>query len=103
MDFGPLALQSIASALVSQPWIDKIALLLSNRLRQTLDGWGAVIEAIRSDATIFADNRPGYGKSDAAQTPRDGCTIVEDLRSTLRLQGLEPPYLLVGHSRYTPT
>lgn len=72
--------------------------VFENGLRQTLDKWGKVIEAIKSDTTVFAYNRPGYGKSDEAQTPRDGRTIVEELRSTLRQQGLKPPYVLVGHS-----
>ncbi len=72
--------------------------VFENGLRQTLDTWGSVIEAIKSDTTVFAYNRPGYGNSEEAQTRRDGRTIVEDLRGTLRHQGLKPPYVLVGHS-----
>ncbi len=72
--------------------------VFENGLRQTLDGWGAVIGAIKGNATVFAYNRPGYGKSDESQAPRDGRTIVEDLRKALRSQDLKPPYVLVGHS-----
>jgi pimeloyl-ACP methyl ester carboxylesterase len=31
-------------------------------------------------------------------TPRDGQTVVEELRQVLRQKGLKPPYVLVGHS-----
>ena len=50
------------------------------------------------EATAFAYNRPGDGKSDKPFTPRDGKTIAEELRQLLREQGLQPPYVLVGHS-----
>lgn len=66
--------------------------------RGTIDQWGKVIAGVSRDATVFAYNRPGYGNSDAATTPRDGRTIVAELRQVLRHQGLLPPYVLVGHS-----
>lgn len=66
--------------------------------RNTIDKWGSVPELLARDATVFAYNRPGYGDSDAAATPRDGRTIVEELRAVLRHKGLKPPYVLVGHS-----
>lgn len=66
--------------------------------RSTIDKWGRVPEQIALDATVFAYNRPGYGNSEAAATPRDGRTIVEELRGILRHKGLKPPYVLVGHS-----
>ncbi len=87
-----IELEQIASAAPAA------TIVFENGLRQTMDSWGAVIEAVKSNNTIFTYNRPGYGHSDEAQTPRDGRTIVEDLRNTLRHQGLKPPYVLVGHS-----
>lgn len=66
--------------------------------RGTIDKWGTVPEKVAEHASVFAYNRPGYGHSDVAATPRDGRTIVEELRSTLRQKGLPPPYVLVGHS-----
>ena len=66
--------------------------------RGTIDKWGSVLEGASRDATVFAYNRPGYGNSDDAATPRDGRTVVEELRQLLRHKGLNPPYLLVGHS-----
>jgi pimeloyl-ACP methyl ester carboxylesterase len=66
--------------------------------RSTIDKWGTVPEQIAMEASVFAYNRPGYGNSEVAATPRDGRTIVEELRAILRHKGLKPPYVLVGHS-----
>jgi pimeloyl-ACP methyl ester carboxylesterase len=66
--------------------------------RNTLDKWGAVLAGVGQEATVFAYNRPGYGNSEPAATPRDGRTVVEELRRLLRAKGLQPPYVLVGHS-----
>ncbi|WP_286672160.1 alpha/beta fold hydrolase [Methylocystis iwaonis] len=51
-----------------------------------------------TETTVFAYNRPGIGASAPATTPRDGVTVVEELRATLRAKGIAPPYVLVGHS-----
>lgn len=66
--------------------------------RNTIDKWGTVPGQLGQEASVFAYNRPGYGDSEAAATPRDGRTIVEELRRVLRHKGLQPPYVLVGHS-----
>jgi len=72
--------------------------VFENGSRATLDSWQAVLDALRPDATLFAYNRPGYGNSEATDSARDGSTIVEQLRATLKRKGLAPPYVLVGHS-----
>jgi pimeloyl-ACP methyl ester carboxylesterase len=66
--------------------------------RNTIEKWGAVPQHLAREATVFVYNRAGYGSSAAASTPRDGRTIVDELRATLRHKGLRPPYVLVGHS-----
>ncbi|QNB01165.1 alpha/beta fold hydrolase [Massilia sp. Se16.2.3] len=76
----------------------KAVVVFENGSRATLDGWGKVMDAVSPSATVFAYNRPGYANSAAASTPRDGATIVEELRATLKQKGLAPPYVLVGHS-----
>lgn len=76
----------------------KDVVVLEGGSRNTIDKWGQVPEQLAMHATVFAYNRPGYGNSEAAATPRDGRTIVEELRGVLRRKGLKPPYVLVGHS-----
>jgi pimeloyl-ACP methyl ester carboxylesterase len=72
--------------------------VFENGARETLDTWDKVIAEIGKESTVFAYNRPGYGRSDATPALRDGRTIVEGLRKILQQQRLKPPYLLVGHS-----
>lgn len=60
--------------------------------------WDAVASEVATEARVFAYSRPGYGRSDPAETPRDADTIVEELRTLLASRGVAPPYLLVGHS-----
>lgn len=72
--------------------------VFENGSRATIANWGTVPEQLAQEASVFAYNRPGYGNSEVAATPRDGRTIVEELRAVLRHKGLPPPYVLVGHS-----
>lgn len=47
--------------------------------------------------TVVYD-RPGYGWSDIADTPRDIDTITKEIHELLEKSGEKPPYILVGHS-----
>lgn len=72
--------------------------VFENGLGATMDRWSSVFHEVGKEATVFAYNRPGYGDSDPAPTPRDGVHIVEELRVFLHGENLLPPYVLVGHS-----
>lgn len=72
--------------------------VFENGLGGTIDWWAKVFPEISKNTSAFAYNRPGYGKSDTVSTPRDGMHIVDELRSLLLSMGLNPPYVLVGHS-----
>ena len=72
--------------------------VFENGLREPLDTWTPVLAKLAPRARVFAYNRAGYGRSDSADGARDGATIVEELRQTLREAGCRPPWLLVGHS-----
>jgi len=76
----------------------KATVVFENGSRATLAGWDKVLDGVKGSATVFAYNRPGYANSEATSAPRDGATIVEQLRATLKRKGLQPPYVLVGHS-----
>lgn len=76
----------------------KVCVVFENGLRATVDGWRGVIDRLPPEASVFAYNRPGYGQSEKTDTPRDGGTVVEELRQLLRQKGMQPPYILVGHS-----
>ncbi len=72
--------------------------VFENGLGASMNSWSKVFPVIGQEATVYAYNRPGYGHSDPATTPRDGAHIVNELRALLRSRGLMPPYVLVGHS-----
>ncbi|MFO1210687.1 MAG: alpha/beta hydrolase [Amaricoccus sp.] len=72
--------------------------VFENGLGGSLDWWAKVIPTVSRETQVFAYDRPGTGGSDAVPGPRDGDRIVEELRRTLRAEGIAPPYILVGHS-----
>jgi len=74
------------------------AVIFESGLGGTMDGWAKVLPQVAKDTTVFAYNRPGYGESAPASTPRDGEQVVEELRALLKSRKLTPPYVLVGHS-----
>ena len=77
---------------------DTETVVFENGLGGTIDWWAKVFPEVSKDTTAFAYNRPGYGDSEEADTPRDGSHVVDELRSLLGSKGLKPPYVLVGHS-----
>ena len=89
--------QKIESITLNKPQHNAV-LVFENGSRETLDKWGKVLDVVGKDSSIFAYNRPGYGKSDASNSDRDGKTIVTELHQLLARKGLPPPYILVGHS-----
>ncbi|MET3132009.1 pimeloyl-ACP methyl ester carboxylesterase [Oxalobacteraceae bacterium GrIS 1.11] len=105
-----LTLPAIAAPMIDTVHGEKVELLridapqslgvvvFENGARETLDTWDKVIADIGKESTVFVYNRPGYGRSEVTLAPRDGRTIVEELRHILQKQGLKSPYLLVGHS-----
>lgn len=72
--------------------------VFENGLGARMEWWSKILPAIAADASYFVHNRPGYGGSAPASTPRDGVHIVEELRAALLSEGRRPPYVLVGHS-----
>lgn len=76
----------------------KDTVVFENGLGGKMEYWAKVIPEVSKKATVFAYNRPGYGKSDEVATDRDAEHIVEELRAMLAQKGLKAPYILVGHS-----
>ena len=60
--------------------------------------WDGVRERIATHQQICVFERAGYGWSSLGPWPRTAARNVEDLREVQRLAGLQPPYVLVGHS-----
>lgn len=73
--------------------------ILESGLGDTLEAWSGIQSLIAANCTrTVAYNRAGYPGSDPASGQRDSATIVAELRSELERRGIQPPYVLVGHS-----
>jgi pimeloyl-ACP methyl ester carboxylesterase len=62
------------------------------------DTWSLVEPNVSKFARVCSYDRAGMGKSDRAPQPRTSQDMVDDLHNLLAKAGLNPPYVLVGHS-----
>jgi pimeloyl-ACP methyl ester carboxylesterase len=60
--------------------------------------WSRVQSELARTHRVIAYDRAGLGQSEPSAVPRTSRAIVEDLREALRSVGVDPPYILVGHS-----
>ena len=74
------------------------AVILESGVPGTALGWTSVIEDIASFARVCAYDRAGYAWSEAGPEPRTISNITGELRDLLRTAGVDPPYVLAGHS-----
>jgi pimeloyl-ACP methyl ester carboxylesterase len=73
-------------------------IVLVNGAGGPLDGWSRVFGPLLRYGTVVAWNRPGIGRSSRPTEPQTGALIVGTLRDLLAEIGLEPPFVLLGHS-----
>lgn len=74
------------------------ALVLFNGAGMTLGGWRALYPAIERLGTVVAWNRFGIEGSDAPDRIQSGALVIASVRELLHYAGLEPPWILAGHS-----
>jgi len=72
--------------------------VLESGIGQGKRNWAPVFNRVSELTRTVAYDRAGYGQSEVSEHPRDGLQIVLELRDLLRTEGLQPPYVLVGHS-----
>ena len=73
-------------------------IVLFNGAGITLQGWRHLYPEIEALGTVFAWNRFGAGGSGRPVKPQTGAAVLASLRELLAHAGLQPPYVLVGHS-----
>lgn len=83
---------------IAQSGTGKAVVVFENGLASKKEVWNVVASEIAKTNTVFTYDRTGQGGSSSSNEPRNGSHIVEELRSLLIAQGLQPPYVLVGHS-----
>lgn len=72
--------------------------LMDAGMASTSDAWSLVQPKVAQFARVCSYDRAGMGKSDRAPQPRASQDIVNDLHNLLAKAGINPPYVLVGHS-----
>src|SRR3990172_2738206 len=60
--------------------------------------WGQVQREVARFTRVCTYDRAGLGWSERSPQPRTAHNLVEDLHTLLARSGVEPPYVLVGHS-----
>jgi len=63
-----------------------------------LDSWYKLYPEIQTLGTVFSYDRPGTGGSAKPREAQYGETVIAQLRQLLKVAGVEPPFVLVGHS-----
>ena len=67
-------------------------------LSATGRSWSQVAPQAAKLARVCTYDRANTGRSERAATPRTSQHLVNDLRTLLKNAGIQPPYVLVGHS-----
>ncbi|OBR63448.1 alpha/beta hydrolase [Paenibacillus oryzae] len=65
---------------------------------ETSLSWRDVPDQLAPYATVVTYDRAGYAWSEEADSDRTGANIVEELHTALKAEGIEGPYIMVGHS-----
>lgn len=60
--------------------------------------WNHIPDSLSKDVRTIAYDRAGIGKSENTSRARTVPNMVEELRSMLKKEGIEPPFILVAHS-----
>ena len=74
------------------------AVILESGLPGTSLGWASVIEDIASFARVCAYDRAGFAWSEVGPEPRTASNVASELRDLLGTAGVDPPFVLAGHS-----
>ncbi|CAN5615306.1 alpha/beta hydrolase [soil metagenome] len=74
------------------------AVVLDAALGGSSISWSLVQPQIAKLTRVCSYDRAGFGWSDAGPMPRTAGRIAAELRTLLDRGGVEPPFLLVGHS-----
>jgi pimeloyl-ACP methyl ester carboxylesterase len=72
--------------------------VLDAGMGSTSDVWSLVQPKVTQFARVCSYDRAGLGKSDRAPQAHTSADIVSDLHNLLTKAGVNPPYVLVGHS-----
>jgi len=76
----------------------KITVIFESGMSDSLEVWSNIPDSVAKYARVFLYDRADIGKSDTSRLERTIPNTVLELRSILKNQNINPPYILVGHS-----
>jgi pimeloyl-ACP methyl ester carboxylesterase len=74
------------------------AVILESGLGIPAMGWDLVQPDVEKFTQVCSYDRAGYGWSDPGPLPRTSEQIAKELHALLQNAGVQPPYVMVGHS-----
>jgi pimeloyl-ACP methyl ester carboxylesterase len=76
----------------------KPAVVLEAGMREHARTWRNVLPELSALTTVITYDSAGMGQSDVGPAPRTSGRVASELRLLLDRVGVQPPYVLVGHS-----
>ncbi|MCX6255739.1 MAG: alpha/beta hydrolase [Bacteroidia bacterium] len=78
--------------------VGDITVIFENGMSDSLEAWGAIPDTVALFTHVFLYDRADIGKSDSSRQERTIPNMVLELKSILKHENINPPYILVGHS-----
>ncbi|MGE5406935.1 MAG: alpha/beta fold hydrolase [Methanosarcina sp.] len=75
-----------------------ITVIFESGMSDSLETWGSIPDTIALSAKVFLYDRADIGKSDTSRQKRTIPNMVQELKSLLNHEKINPPFILVGHS-----
>jgi pimeloyl-ACP methyl ester carboxylesterase len=77
---------------------DRPTILLFISAYTPSSAWAWIAQSLSAEYRVVAFDRPGMGWSSGGANPRDAMHAADALTSALRIAGIGPPYVVIGHS-----
>jgi pimeloyl-ACP methyl ester carboxylesterase len=76
----------------------ELTVIFESGMSDSLEAWGAIPDTVALFSHVFLYDRADIGKSDTSRQKRTIPNMVLELKSILKQENINPPYILVGHS-----
>ena len=77
---------------------EKPTIIFENGMGSKIETWKTIPDSISKTSQVFLYNRAGVGNSKLSERKRTIPNMVEELRTLLKNENIEPPYIYVAHS-----
>ena len=78
--------------------VGDVTVIFENGMSDSLEAWGSIPDTVATFAHVFLYDRADIGKSDSSRLKRTIPNMVTELKSILKHENINPPFILVGHS-----